>query len=276
MNIYIRKQNFLLRRVVVSSIALILIIGFLNLFQGHIRNSFYVISQPVSRNFWKGGNATFSFFTSLFPSEDVKRENMLLRQENQELLSHVAALQNSLRQDYLAEGVLEVAKEHDFSLTMAHIIASPSNDDIVLIDRGSEDGIVENMPVISSENVLYGKVQQVYQNFSKVVLISNAASVVDVKIQHDESDKTPVYGAVKGTRDGQLYLDLVSTESEINEGDVLTTSALEGIFPRNLLVAQIISKDKNDLKPFQTAQVQPFLDIKNTDTLFVITDYARK
>lgn len=254
---------------------LILVIGFLNIFQSQVRNSFYTISAPVSKSFWKSGNSAFSFLASFLPSENAKKENVILRQENQNLLAQVASLQDSLRQGYLAQGALQVAKENNFSLSLAHIIALDLHSDFVLIDKGLEDGIYENMPLISNEKVLFGKVLQVYRNFSKVMLISNSASVLDVKIQSDESQKTPVYGAIKGTGAGSLYLDLVSSDAEINEGNVLITSALEGIFPRNLLVGQIISKDKNDLRPFQTAQVQQFFDIKNTDTLFVITNYKK-
>lgn len=275
MDIYIRKQNFLLRRIIISALILILVIGFLNIFQSQVRNSFYTIASPISKSFWKSGNATFGFFTSFLPSESVKKENIILRQENQNLLSRLALLQDSLRQNHLAQEALQVAKENSFTLSLAHIIALDLRGDFVLIDKGSEDGISENMPVISGEKVLYGKVHQVYKNFSKVMLISNSTSVLDVKIQKDEPDKTPVYGAVKGTGAGSLYLDLVSSDSQINEEDVLITSALEGFFPRNLLVGQIIAKDKNDLKPFQTAQVQHFFDVKNTDTLFVITDYKK-
>ncbi len=275
MNIYIGKDNFLLRRIVISVLALVLIIGFLHMFQSQVRNSFYSVSGPVSHAFWKSGHNAFGFFTSFLPDENTKKENILLRKENQDLLARVASLQDSLRQNYLGQGALQTAKENNFTLSLAHIMALDLRSDFVLIDKGSEAGISENMPVISGEKVLYGRVYQVYKNFSRVMLISNSASVLDVKIQKDESDKIPVYGAVKGTGAGSLYLDLVSSESKINEEDVLITSALEGIFPRNLLVGQITSKNKNDLKPFQTAQIQHFFDVKNTDTLFVITDYKK-
>ncbi len=275
MNIYIRKQNFLLRRIIISTLALIFIIGFLNIFQVQVRNYFYVISRPISQQFWKSGNAAFSFATSFLPSENAKKENMILRQENLYLLSQIALLQDSLRQNYLVSGAVQIAKENNLTLAMAHVVGLDLGGDFVLIDKGAKDGILQNMPVISNEKVLYGRVHQVYNNFSKVMLISNLASVVDVKIQKNEKEKSPIYGAVKGISNQSLYLDLVSFDAEITEGDVLVTSALEGIFPKNLLVGLITSKDKNDLKPFQAAQVQQFFDVKNTDTLFVITDYKK-
>ena len=106
-------------------------------------------------------------------------------------------------------------------------------------------------------------------------IFPNKNSVLDVKIQKSDATLPPVYGAVKGKGWLAVYLDLVPVDSEINSGDVLITSALEGIFPKDLLVGKITSKDKNDLKPFQTASIDPFFDVKKTDKLFVITDYMK-
>ncbi len=275
MNIYVKKQDYFWQKVLVGVGILIALILFLNIFESPVRNYFYIASAPVTKIFLKSGNATFSFFAAFFPNENMKKENMLLRQENQKLLSRLAIFQDSLSKDYLNQGASQIAKEHSFILAMVHIIALDVSDDFLFIDKGLKDGISESMPVISSENVLYGKVHQVYDNFSKVMLISNSASVFDVKVQNDAPSKKPVYGAIKGISNRSLYLDLVSSESEINEGDVLVTSALEGSFPRNILVGRIVSKDKNDLKPFQTAKVDHFFDVKNTDTLFVITNYKK-
>src|SRR5207237_1162769 len=104
---------------------------------------------------------------------------------------------------------------------------------------------------------------------------SAKTSVVDVKIQQGDITKNLIHGALKGGGNFSIYLDLVDSDSDIKEGDVLVTSALEGIFPPDLLIGKITSSDKNDIKPFQTAKVQPFFDIKNIDNLFVITNYKK-
>ena len=108
------------------------------------------------------------------------------------------------------------------------------------------------------------------------MLISNKHSVVDVKIQTSDTVLPIISGAIKGNGNLSTYLDLVASQAKINEHDTLITSGLEGIFPKDLLVGKITSIDKNDLKPFQTASVQPLFDVKNIDTLFVITNYKRE
>jgi len=132
------------------------------------------------------------------------------------------------------------------------------------------------MAVISQHNVLFGKVLKVYEDFSKVMLLSNKSSVIDVRVQQDDPEGTPINGAIKGRGGLAVYLDLVPIDEEISEGDILVTSALEGTFPKDLLVGKVVEKYKDDQKPFQQAWVEPFFDIKNTDNLFVVTGYKKE
>ena len=131
------------------------------------------------------------------------------------------------------------------------------------------------MPVISSQKVLFGRVQKAYKNFSDVLLISSKDSAVDVKIQQQDSSQKTVFGVVKGGGGLSLHLDLVDVDSQLNQGDVLVTSALEGLFPANLLLGNVSSVNKSDLKPFQTASVQQFFNFSDTDNLFVIINYKK-
>jgi cell shape-determining protein MreC len=56
----------------------------------------------------------------------------------------------------------------------------------------------------------------------------------------------------------------------------LSTSSLESSYPKDLLVGRIAIMQKNDLKPFQTAKVEPFFDLKSAENLFVITNYNQE
>ncbi len=82
-------------------------------------------------------------------------------------------------------------------------------------------------------------------------------------------------GVVKGSGGLSAYLDLIPISSTINLQDVLVTSALDKSFPRDLLVGKISQIQKNDQKPFQSASIQLFFDVKTAYNLFVITNYKR-
>src|SRR3989344_2631854 len=276
MNIYTKQKKFKLQKMVLSIVALAIMIGFLNMFQLPIKNTFYHASSHLFTVFSKAGASVSGFFAPIFGGGNIMQENSNLKQENERLLSQIMVLQDALKEYQAIKEIIEITKTDNVKLASANVVGLDADVDYVLINRGSEDGIAENMPVITSTKVLVGKTYKVYKNFSQVMLISNKGSVVDVKIQNADLSAPPVLGAIKGDGNLSFYLDLVSSYAKINQGDVVITSGLEGIFPKDLLIGKISSIEKNDAKPFQSAKIQPFFDVKNAGNLFVITNYLRR
>lgn len=281
MNISIKKQHFGWQRIFFGALILVLAIVILNIFQNQTKNYVYSISSPIAQFFeQKGLNISKKLF-SFFQFSSIDKEKNDLKEENQKLLLQISFLKEKLRQDKILEEITNIAKGSDFTIVPSRIIGLDTANGFLLINKGEKDGILQDMPLISEQKILYGKVFKVYKNFSQVMMISNSNSVVNVKIyplDHpiEDQPQKPVYGVARGKGGLSLYLDLVDYSSEIKEGDTLITSALEGIFPEGILVGKIESKGKDDLKPFQTGQISPFLDIHNRDSLFLITNYKQE
>ena len=269
-----KNKNGLIK-IVAGIVCLVLLVVILSLAGNKIRNFVYTFSSPVLKVFSNSGNNTAGILGAILNSGNLKNENGSLKIENQKLLAQMSSLQDISSQDQAVKDILNCSQQDGFKLLLSNITGFDPSQDFLLIDKGKDDGISENMAVISQQKVLFGKIFRVYKNYSQVMLISNKNSVLDVKIQKNDATLPPVYGAVKGKGGLSVYLDLVPTDLEINSQDVLITSALEGIFPKDLLVGKIIGKTKNDLKPFQTASIAPFFDVKKTDKLFVITNYMK-
>lgn len=272
----VNKKNDIFVKVFIGFIFLFIFVGFLNLFQNQIKNAFYLISYPVEKVFWRAGGDTSGFFASLINAKNVEKENESLKTENQSLLIKITALQEQERQNGAINEMLANDPKKEFKLVLVGVAGLNSNQDIILINKGSDSGISEGMPVVSQQKVLFGKVLKVYKNFSEVELISNKENVLNVKVQNNDLSAALIYGVVRGNNNLGIYLDLVPVDSNINKDDILVTSALGGDFPKNLLVGKVKEIEKNDLKPFQTIKIEPFFNVKETDNLFVITDYKRK
>ena len=252
---------------------LIIVIGILIIFSSNfcrsgIRNIFYFISSPFQKVIWKTGKGFSDFGNTIIEIKNLKKENEEMKLRNQRLLmenSFLKELKEEIRE------ALEISLEKDFELALAEIIGKDISQDFILINKGTEDGIQNGLPVITEQKVLFGKINESYKNFSKVMLISNKNSILDVKVQNsDGNNDQKIYGTVKGKGNLSVFLDLIPSGVEIREGDILITSALEGIFPKGLLVGEIREKKKNDIKPFQTAEVEPFFNINQKEKLFII------
>jgi len=268
----IKKKNKGLLKFFIGAVALLFLLYILNIFISPVKNFFYTISSPIQKMFWSAGESSSSFLGSFFRAGSLVKENENLKSENQQLLSQVAALQSIQQGNAAQSAVSQSCQNTGFKLLMAGVIGLDDND-IVSINKGSSDKVSEGMPVISQQGVLFGKVFKVYKNYSQVMLVSNKNSVVNVKVQQADLTLPEIDGVVKGSGGLSAYLDLVPISSTINPQDVLVTSAIDKSFPKDLLVGQIIQKQKNDQKPFQQAQINLFFNVKTVGDLFVITNY---
>ena len=270
-NLFINRKNGPLLKFFIGVAALLFFLIILNLFSSMIRNAFYVFSYPVERAFWSAGETASSYVGSFLKAGFLAKENENLKNENQKLLAKIVALQALADANQSQNAVSLACQNNDFKLLMAGI-AGLNGDSTLSINKGSADGIAENMPVIDQEGALFGKVFKVYKNYSQVMLISNKNSVIDAKVQSIDEKEKGVNGVLKGNGGLDVVLDLVPVDDALNEGDILVTSSLEGTFPKGLLVGRITKVEKNDQSPHQRAQVQPFFNI-TADNLFVITNY---
>ncbi|MGA2417824.1 MAG: rod shape-determining protein MreC [Candidatus Staskawiczbacteria bacterium] len=272
-NFSINKKNKNLLKFLIGAGALLFFIAVLNFFISPIKNTFYALSSPVQKTFWAAGESSAGFLTSFADAGNLNKENQNLKSENQKLLSQVASLLSIEQANQAQTDISATCQNNGFKTVPAGVIGLDDND-ILSINKGSADGVSENMPVINQQGAVYGKVFKVYKNFSQVMLISNKNSVINVKVQQGDATKPEIDGVIKGQGNLGVYLDLVPIDDTINQGDVLVTSALEATFPKDLLVGTITKVEKNDQNPHQSAQVQPFIS-SSADNLFVITNYKQ-
>jgi rod shape-determining protein MreC len=254
-------------------IIVILVILFLNsyregVYQKKIKNFFYSASSPIQTAFWQAGIKVSDFFQTISKISDLKKENEELKLKNEELLSKIADLENLKKENENLRTALGLGLEKEFNLVMAKVIGKDISQDVIEINKGSKDGISKDLPVITSQKILVGRVSEVYDNFSKVMLISDENSSFSAKISGKE-----VSGVVKGKGNFNISLDLIPKEEEILSDETVITSVLGGTFPEGLLVGKIKQVKKSDIEPLQQAEIFPFLNINDLDQLFVVVNF---
>ncbi|RLC34943.1 MAG: rod shape-determining protein MreC [Candidatus Nealsonbacteria bacterium] len=253
-------------KILVLLIAVLLILS-LNFFSKEARSFFYAISSPVQKTFWGAGNGISDFFSGIFSGESLKRENEELKLENQKLLAEKAFLNKVTEENELLRQALGIGLAEEFQLGFASVVSKLA-DEAVLIDKGAEDGFSENMPVITAENVLVGKIDKVYKKFSRVALISQKENSFDVEI----SGKN-IKGLIRGKGSSEIFLDLVSKDKELKKGDLVVSSSFGGTYPEGLLVGTVKEVINSDVQPFQQAEVSPFLDLRELKNVFIILSF---
>jgi len=250
-----------------------LIIFFNNKFHDVVISSSEPIEGTVS--------STSGFFSNsiraIFSLGDIIRENASLKQENQNLRQRVIDGEATEKENALLRDQLALKGKVPFGLLDANITSfEPSNlSNFVTINKGRQDGVLENMPVVLPGNILLGKIAEVYDNNSKVILIADSNNKVNVKsFFEDPNDKRKIYtGVLNGYFGKSLFMDLIEKGSEIKKNDLIVSSGLDGTYPENLIIGRVDIKTQSDTEVFEQAYITPaFLNIKST-LVFVITKY---
>ena len=233
-----------------------------------IKNFFYRISFPAQSFFWGAGHKVSSFAGGIGNAAKLKNEIEILKSKNQELLSQNAQLIDLAQENRTLRESLGIGLEKEFKLSLTEVIGKDFSQDSILVHKGARDGISSGLTVVTGQKALVGRVDEVYDSFSRVTLISNKESSFNAEIPGRE-----VLGVVKGKGNFKIYMDLIPQEKEIKEGDVIITSPLGGVFPKGLVVGQISKILKSDINPFQQAQINPAFDIQAIESLFIILGY---
>jgi rod shape-determining protein MreC len=237
-------------------------------FSGKIKNAFYSFSSSLQGNVWEAGNNFSNFFEGLFNAGNLKKEMNILLAENQELLGRLAQEELLKEENEFLREALGLKGEEEFSLMPVKVIGKDISGELILVNKGKKDGVSEDMPVITVEKVVVGKISSVYDNFSEVMLLSNADFSFDVRIIGKDA-----YGVSKGKGGLDSQVDLIPKEKDIAAGDIVLTAVLGGIFPEGLLVGEVREVNSSDVESFQKADLDLFLSLEGLDDLLIIKDF---
>jgi len=122
----------------------------------------------------------------------------------------------------------------------------------VVIDRGSTQGVVAGSPVINEAGVL-GQVTRVYPLSAEVTLLNDKDAAIPLL-----NARTQMRNAAAGRADGSgMELRFLAANADVKEGDLMTTSGLDGIYPPGLPVAKVSRVERRGDSSFAQVQLQP-------------------
>ena len=119
----------------------------------------------------------------------------------------------------------------------------------ITIDKGSQGGVRKGMAVVTPLGVV-GQVTAVASQSSKVLLLTDQNSAVDVIDQRSRAQ-----GIVSGSLEDDAVMKYVKRSEDVQVGDRLITSGLDGIYPKGLPVGVVSRLSKKGYGLFQTVEV---------------------
>jgi rod shape-determining protein MreC len=196
--------------------------------------------------------------------QEVRSENARLREE-------VARLRVGLQQERALaqrarslEEMLELRANVELATVAATVIAGGASPDFrtITIDKGVADRLRTNMAVIVPGGVV-GRIVTPTRRASKVQLLIDRNAAAGALIERSRA-----HGVVEGTGGG-LRMNYVSGQADVQVGDTVVTSGIDGIYPKGLVIGQIESVERGSAG-FGTIVVRPVVDSSSVEAVLVV------
>lgn len=189
--------------------------------------------------------------------QDIELENDELRAENERLNKLLGFVEEN--EQFVIVGARVIGKDPDRwygSLT---------------IDRGRNDGVVNNMAVMTNDG-LVGRVVETAANWSRVKILPDVSSSISAIVQRTR-DGGIVKGNISGTAgDELLRMIYLPTDSDAQVGDKVITSGFGDIFPKGLYIGSVVELYKNEYDSFVTAVVEANVDFYHIEEVLLVSE----
>lgn len=242
--------------------------SFVNTITKPFRSAANSISMKIEHSIDKISNAT-----------EYYNENQRLKQQIGELneqLTDYEALQDEVEELRKLVTIKEEHEDYVFSVP-CEVLSYVANDPFksFTINKGSEDEIEPNCPVITSEG-LVGITVEVSEHVSTVrTILSPDLSIASV-CSSSAADTGIIEGTILDAANGNTRLIHVNINNQLEEGDLIVTNGNSGLFPKGYTIGTVksVSLDSSGLSA--CAEIEPCIDITRLTYVTVITDFDGK
>ena len=134
----------------------------------------------------------------------------------------------------------------------------------IVVDKGQQNNIEGGQPVIDETGVV-GQVTRVFPFASEITLITDKEQSIPVQIV-----RNGLRSVVFGLGNGQLELRFMPANADVQNGDLLVTSGLDGVFLAGLPVARVTHIERDTSYSFARIFCEPLAGVENYNEVMVL------
>ncbi len=232
-----------------------------------LRQGLSMLLYPVEQVFMFPRNSLAWFQSYGFVLLDTERAQRQIA-EKEALLADTTLMVDQLRLENESLRALVALGKEVKHRTLVAKISHETRDAFsnrIVINRGSQDGVVPGHPVVNAQGLI-GQVVRVSPITSEVSLVTDSTLSIPVNLPRS-GIRTLTQGAGNGQ---QLELRYLNINAEIEPGDLLSTSGLDGIYPPGIPVATIDQVERVGNGRFMRAWATPVSSIGTRQHVLVI------
>ncbi len=211
----------------------------------------------------EGAGGLGKYFSSL---ATLHKENDTLR-EKQLQVANLLLRQHHLEDENLRLRALLDMRAHQLVSGIIADIQFAARDPFsrrVIINKGTQEGISSGQAVVDEIGVI-GQVTRVYPLMSEVTLLTDKSQAIPVEVQ-----RNGLRAILAGAGSNGMELRFLASNAEVQVGDVLVTSGLDGIYLRGLPVAKVTAIERDNAFMFARIRCTPLAGVERHGQVLVL------
>jgi rod shape-determining protein MreC len=195
----------------------------------------------------------------------AREENHALKASLQRLAMRQESLRQLERENARLRGLLQLNESLQLRSVGARTVARTPNflSGALYLDKGELDGVRKDAPVLSDSGVI-GRVAVASGRHSQVQLLTAPDASVGAIVE-----RTRLPGVIKGNGGSLVELRYVGNAEDVQAGDVILTSGLDGIYPKGIRIGKVVESRKGK-SVFKLIQVQPAADLLRIEEALIL------
>lgn len=228
----------------------------------------YWTLKPLQISTENLGLQTAKLINNNLNKHDWEKENEILQQKVESLENQLVGLKNFIEENKLINEQKQYLEEKKLNYLTARIIsrAETNNANILIINKGENDGLKVGQAVAGVNGALIGKIIKTESKISHLLLIIANENRLNVAL----SGNSKIVGIVQGSHNTSILLDYVLKKADLKKDDLIVTSGADELIPAGLLIGLVgdITDNKDNL--FKQAEIISPVDFKNIKIVNVI------
>jgi len=231
-----------------------------------IRQAATIVLYPLQRAVQLPGEALMWVGTYFASKRALDEENLALKQD---LVAHSLSAQEFARlrdENVNLRALLDIQKRYSGAATAVEVLYTGRDPftQKVFVNRGSDAGIRAGEAVIDELGVV-GQVTRVFPSMAEVTLVTDKDHAVPVRV--DRSGVRSVFFGAGAGRPPELRF--MAPTADIRPGDRLSTSGIDGIYPKGFVIGTIDHADRG-AGAYHEIVIRPAVDFSRLEEVLVV------
>ncbi len=256
--------------------SVLLVVIMLSLFTNHLQNNF--LSNAVNATTYGLSSVTAAATAdnrSNMGYEELLSKYNELKDENTELRAKLVDYYDTKTENARLWKFYDLKKENpEYTLVPSTVLRRDANDDFYsfTIDKGTSSNVQKGDAVVTPQGII-GWIKNADVNTSKVITLLSTQTRISA-INNKSSDTGIITGSAKLSEKNQTTFSKLKSDNKVEKGDIITTTGISGIYPKGLVVGEVVDVCYDTYDTSYYAVVEPYDEIKTLKEVAVITNFT--